>query len=161
MRLGQSRNATSNKLGGMTPSDVMQVAGGAPTPWNPGDNSEIRTEQVISKHQNFSKKEVDQLRVKAATRKRQSKHNAKAYTALKTIETADTRDQVAFRGYQTGVARAVAAKKGADVNKAKTLAGLTPVYAGMGYSLGAAQDEATVRVAELRELHTDVNKRWS
>lgn len=160
MKLGQTRNGTSGKVGGMTPNDVMQVAGGAPTPWNPGDNSEIRTEQVISKHQNFTTKEVDRLRVKAATRKRQSKTNAKAYAALKAIETADTRDQVAFRGYQTGVARAVAAKKGADVNKAKTLAGLTPVYAGMGYSLGAAQDEATVRVQELHALHTDVDKRW-
>ncbi|MBW4540778.1 MAG: hypothetical protein KME43_16750 [Myxacorys chilensis ATA2-1-KO14] len=144
----------------MTPNDVMQVVSGAPTPWNPGDNSEIRTQEVISKHQNFTKKEADQLRVKAATRTKQSKDNRAAYAALRKIETADVRDQVAFRGYQTTVARAVAGKKGADVAKAKVLANLTPTYAGMGYTLGAAQSEAAVRVQELQALHSEVNKRW-
>lgn len=161
MQLGKRNNASGGRNTGMTPDDVMNVAAGACTPWSTGDNSEIRTEQVISKHQNFTAKEVNELRVKAATRKRQSKTNAKAYAALKSIETSDTRDQVAFRGYQTVVARAVAGKKGADVNKAKALAGLTPVYAGMGYSLGAAQNEATVRTQELHALHSEVDKRWN
>lgn len=161
MRLGQSnRNSIGKDSNVMSPNDVMQVASGVPTPWNPGDSKEIRTEKVVTTHRNFSHKEADELRIKAASRQRQAKVNRKAYQALRKIETADVSDQAAFRGYQTTVARAAATKKRADVGKAKTLHSLTPAYAQMGYSLGAAHDEAKVRVAELQALHTEVDQRW-
>ena len=161
MRLGQNlRGGSAGVPSTMTPNDVMNVASGVPTPWNPGDNREIRTEKVVTQHRNFSQKEADELRVKAATRKRQAKVNRKAYQALRAIETADVSDQVAFRGYQTTVARAGATKKRADVAKAKTLHNLTPGYAQMGYSLSAAHDEAKVKVAELQALYTEVDRRW-
>ncbi|PSB14399.1 hypothetical protein C7B65_26490 [Phormidesmis priestleyi ULC007] len=70
------------------------------------------------------------------------------------------RDRRRRRPGRWGVAGATAAKKGADVAKAKTLYGLTGKYAGMGYSLGAAHDEAQVRVREYQALHTEVNNRW-
>lgn len=145
----------------MSANDVMNVAHGAPTPWNPGDNSEIRTEAVVSRHKNFTKKEADGLRVKAATRTRQAKVNRQAYGALKKIERADATDQTTYRGYQTTVAGAVAVKKSADVAKAKTLHGLAPKYANMGYSLEAGHQEAQVKVQEYQALYTEVNSRWS
>ena len=51
----------------------MHVASGAATPWNPGDNTEIRSKPVVTKHRNFSKKEADELRVNAAGKTRQAK----------------------------------------------------------------------------------------
>lgn len=139
----------------------MHVASGAATPWNPGDNTEIRSKPVVTKHRNFSKKEADELRVNAAGKTRQAKTNRQAYKSLRSIKRSDTSDHTAFRGYQTTVAGATAAKKGADVAKAKALYGLTGKYAGMGYSLGAAHDEAQVRVREYQALHTEVNNRWN
>lgn len=161
MRLGSTLN--SNAIGGnsiMNPNDIMNVASGAPTPWNPGDNREIRTEKVVTQHRNFTKKEASELRVKAATRTRQSRDNRQAYKSLKTIERADAADQASFRGYQTAVANTTATKKKVDVAKAKTLHNLTPTYANMGYSLGAAHSEAQVKVAEYQAMYTEVNSRW-
>ena len=161
MRLGNGIN--SSAIGGhsiMNPNDIMNVASGAPTPWNPGDNKEIRSEKVVTQHRNFSKKEASDLRVKAATRTRQAKDNRQAYKSLRTIERADAADQASFRGYQTAVAKTTATKKGVDVAKAKALHNLTPAYANMGYSLGAAHSEAQVKVAEYQALYTEVNSRW-
>ena len=149
-----------NMKGLMTPNDVMNVGSGAVTPWNPGDNSEIRTRQVEQKHRNFSKQEVQDLRVQAANRSAQSKLNRQAYKSLRKIEHADGADQVSFRGYQTTVAKVTAGKKGADVAKATVLHGLTPAYAKMGYTLGAAANEAQVRVQELQATYHQVNQRW-
>ncbi|MGI0493422.1 hypothetical protein ACN4EG_16695 [Alkalinema pantanalense CENA528] len=143
---------------GMTPNDVMNTKG--ITPWNPGDNSEIRTNQVEQRHRNFSKQEVDGLRVQAAQRTAQAKLNRKAYQSLSKIENADRSDHTAFRGYQTTVAKVTAGKKGADVAKATVLHGLTPAYAKMGYTLGAAANEAQVRVQELQATYHQVNQRW-
>lgn len=160
-KLGSNNTTDSSKVaGGMTSKDVVSVAAGAVTPWNTGDNSEIRTEKVVVKHRNFSKKEADELRVKAAKRKREAKDNRKAYQALRKIESADATDQTSFRGYQTTVARVTATKKSADVAKAKTLAGLTPVYANLGYSLDDANTEAAVKVREYQELYAAVDNRW-
>ena len=145
----------------MSADDVMNVAKGAPTPWNPGDNSEIRTEQVIARHKHFTKGEANQLREKAATRTRQAKTNRQAYGALKKIERADTSDQVTYRGYQTAVAGAAVSKKGADVAKANTLHGLAPRYAKMGYSLEAGHEEAATKVREYQNLYTEVSGRWN
>ncbi len=157
------KTISANNYGGtsMKPNDVMNVGSHAVTPWNPGDSSEIRTEQVVNRHKNFAKKEADDLRVKAKTRQRQAKTNRQAYKALTAIERADSSDQTAFRGYQTAVATVTAAKKGADVSKAKVLNGLTPKYANMGYSLGASSDEAQVKVREYQALYTEVNSRWN
>jgi hypothetical protein len=161
MRLGNTlNNAAVNGNGIMNPNDIMNVASGAPTPWNPGDSREIRTEKVVTQHRNFTQKETDTLRVKAATRKRQSATNRKAYQALRKIEQADAMDQASFRGYQTAVATTTAKKKAVDVAKAKTLHNLTPAYANMGYSLGTAHSEAQVKVAEYQALYTEVNSRW-
>lgn len=143
---------------GMTPNDVMNTKG--ITPWNPGDNSEIRTRQVEQQHRNFSKQEVDGLRVQAAKRTAEAKLNRKAYQSLSKIEHADRSDHTAFRGYQTTVAKVTAGKKGADVAKATVLHGLTPAYAKMGYTLGAAANEAQVRVQELQATYHQVNQRW-
>lgn len=160
MRLGNSvSNATrANRI--MTPNDVMNVASGAPTPWNPGDTSEIRTEKVVTKHRNFSGEEADKLRIKAADRKRQAKNNRQAYQSLRAIEQSDASDQASFRGYQTTVARTTATKKKTDVAKATTLHNLTPQYAKMGYSVGAAHHEAQVKVGEYQALYADVASRW-
>ncbi len=149
-----------NMKGLMTPNDVMNVGSGAVTPWNPGDNSEIRTRQVEQKHRNFSKQEVQDLRVQAANRSAQSKLNRQAYKSLRKIEHSDGADQVSFRGYQTTVAKVAAAKKGADVAKTQVLHGLTPAYAKMGYSLGASATEAQTRVRELQATYQEVNQRW-
>ena len=158
--LGNFLNSNDYSSQAMSPNDVMNVASGAVTPWNPGDNSEIRTEAVVGRHKNFTKSEADDLRVTAATRSRQAKVNRQAYGALRKIERSDASDQATFRGYQTAVASSTAAKKGADVAKAKTLNGLAPKYAQMGYSLGASHDEAQVRVREFQHLHTEVSNRW-
>ncbi|WP_225895286.1 hypothetical protein [Leptolyngbya sp. NIES-2104] len=138
----------------------MNVASGAPTPWNPGDASEIRTEKVVTNHKNFTQEEADKLRVSAATRQRQAKVNRQAYKSLRSIEQSDASDQASFRGYQTTVARTTATKKKVDVNKANTLYNLTPQYAKMGYSLSAAHHEAEVRVSEYQALYSEVSKRW-
>lgn len=160
MRLGSSGGNASKVNQIMTPNDVMNVASGAPTPWNPGDSSEIRTEKVVTKHKNFSREEADKLRLSAANRKRQAKNNRQAYQALRSIEQSDASDQASFRGYQTTVARTTATKKKTDVNKANTLYNLTPQYAKMGYSLGAAHHEAQMKVGEYQALYSDVDRRW-
>lgn len=160
MRLGSSSGKMSKVNSIMTPNDVMNVASGAPTPWNPGDSSEIRTEKVVSKHRNFTQEESDKLRVTAATRKRQAKNNREAYRALRSIEGADASDQASFRGYQTTVARTAASKKKADVGKAKALYNLTPQYAQMGYTLGAAHHDAQIKVSEYQALYSEVDRRW-
>lgn len=160
MRLGKSNGSQLGGNGIMTPNDVMTVASGVPTPWNPGDNKEIRTERVVTKHTNFSADQADSLTVKAAERKHQAKNNRTAYKALRSIESSDLSDQVAFRGYQNTVARVAAGKKGADVAQAKTLHGLTPKYAGMGYTLGAAAHDAQLKVQEYQALYGDVGKKW-
>lgn len=160
MRLGTSGGNVSKVNQIMTANDVMNVASGAPTPWNPGDTSEIRTEKVVTKHKNFTQEEADKLRISAATRKRQAKNNREAYRALRSIESSDASDQANFRGYQTTVARTTATKKKSDVGKAKTLYNLTPQYAQMGYTLGAAHHDAQIKVQEYQALHADVDRRW-
>ncbi|MBE9011027.1 hypothetical protein IQ250_12500 [Pseudanabaenaceae cyanobacterium LEGE 13415] len=160
MRLGSSIGNSSKVNRIMTPNDVMNVASGAPTPWNPGDTSEIRTEKVVTKHKNFSGEEADSLRLKAADRKRQAQNNRTAYKALRSIEQSDASDQANYRAYQTTVARTTATKKKSDVSKANTLYNLTPQYAKMGYSLGAAHHEAQMKVGEYQALYADVAKRW-
>ncbi len=160
MRLGTSSGNASKVNQIMSPNDVMNVASGAPTPWNPGDTAEIRTEKVVTKHRNFTQEEADKLRLSAATRKRQAKNNRQAYQALRSIESSDAADQASFRGYQTTVARTAATKKKADVNKAKTLYNLTPTYAQMGYTLGAAHHDAQMKVSEYQALYSDVDRRW-
>ncbi|NJO43818.1 MAG: hypothetical protein HC769_25520 [Cyanobacteria bacterium CRU_2_1] len=145
----------------INPNEVMRMDGQAITPWNPGDNSEIRTHQVVAKHKNFTKDEADKLRVQAATRTRQAKNNRQAYNALRKIENADAQDQQTYRQYQTTVAKTSASKKSADVGKAKTLYGLTGTYAKMGLSLGEAANEAQVKVAEYQALYSDVSRRWN
>lgn len=161
MRLGSSNGKMSKVNQIMTPNDVMNVASGAPTPWNPGDSSEVRTEKVVTKHRNFTQEEADKLRITAATRKRQAKNNRQAYQALRSIESSDAADQSSFRAYQTTVARTTATKKKADVSKAKTLYNLTPAYAQMGYSLGASHHDAQMKVSEYQALYSDVSNRWS
>lgn len=162
MRLGSS-SLNSNSLNGnsiMTPNDVMNVTNGVPTPWNPGDNKEIRSQPVRREHRNFSQQEAAELAVKAANEKRQAQVNRQAYKALKSIESSDVSNHTQFRTYQATIAKGAAARKTADTNKAKVLHGLTPAYARMGYSLGAAHDAAKVKVAEYQALYTEVGSRW-
>lgn len=159
-KLGKRNGSNYHGNGIMTPNDVMNVSSGAPTPWNPGDTSEIRTEKVVTKHTNFTQEQADSLTIKAAERKHQAKNNRQAYKALRSIEQSDLSDQASFRGYQNTVARVAAGKKGADVAQAKALHNLTPKYANMGYSLGAAAHDATLKVQEYQALYGDVAKRW-
>jgi hypothetical protein len=163
MRLGASSfngNSLSNNNGIMTPNDVMSVTSGVPTPWNAGDNKEIRSQPVVRQHRNFSQQEAADLTVKAANDKRQAQTNRQAYKALKSIEGSDVSNHTQFRAYQTTIAKGAAARKSADTNKAKALHGLTPAYARMGYSLGAAHDAAKVKVAEYQALYSEVGNRW-
>lgn len=145
----------------MTPNEVMQVGKGVPTPWNPGDRSEVRTEQVRHRHGNFSQHQADTLRVKAARRTYEAKVNAQAYQSLKKIENADRSDQANFRGYQTTVAKVAAGKKSADVASAKAMNGLTGKYAQMGYSLGASNHDTSTKVAEFQALYTGTARKWA
>lgn len=160
--LGKSRfNDAKTSAHVMNPNDVMQAGKGVMTPWNPGDRSEVRTESVVTRHRNFSAGEVERLRVKAAQRTHQAALNAKAYQSLRKIEGADRTDQVNYRSYQTTVAKAAAGKKQADVTSAKAMNGLAAQYAKMGYSLGASNNEASVKAAEFQALYTGNARKWA
>jgi hypothetical protein len=159
--LGKNLNRTAGVTHTMTPNDVMNVGKGIPTPWNPGDRSEVRTEQVRTRHKNFTQKEADDLRVKAAQRTHQAKVNAQGYQALKKIENADRSDHTNYRNYQTTVAKVAAGKKGADVASAKAMNGVATKYAQMGYSLGASNHETSNKVAEFQALYTGVSRKWA
>jgi hypothetical protein len=144
----------------MNPNDVVKSSSGVPTPWNPGDSAEIRTQPVVQRHRNFSREEVARLRVQAAQRGAQAKTNRQGYQALRKIEGADVSDQASFRSYQGTVAKGQVARTAADVGKAKTLLGVAPTYAKMGYSLGAAHSESQVRVAEVQATYAEVQNKW-
>jgi hypothetical protein len=150
----------TNRANVMNPNEVMKTGSGVPTPWNPGDDSEIRTKPVIQHHRNFKREEVAKLRVEASGRKAQAKLNRKGYAAMRGIEQADVSDQVAYRGYQGAVAKGQVTRKAADAGKAKTLLGTMPTYAKLGYSLGEAHTEAQTRVAEVQATYAEVQNKW-
>lgn len=159
--LGKNLHERAGTTHLMTPNDVMQAGKGVVTPWNPGDRSEIRTEQVRTRHRNFTPAQVDVLRVKAAQRTHQAKINAQGYQALRKIEKADRQDHTNYRNYQTAVAQVAAAKKGADVTSAKAMNGVAAKYAQMGYSLGASNHETSTKVAEFQAIYTGVSRKWA
>ena len=131
------------------------------TPWASGDSRQIQTVKPKRTHHNFTQQEVEDLRVKAADRKRQVKLNVQGYKAQAKIESLDAADQSARNTYQVRSAKATEAKAKSDGNKAKALYGMTTNYANLNYGLRASHQEAQVQVREAQALFADIKAKYA
>lgn len=131
------------------------------TPWAAGDNQQIQTVKPKKNHHNFTHSEVENLREKAADRKRQVRLNIQGYKHQAKIEALDAADQSARNTYQIRSAKATATKAKADSNKAKALYGLTTGYQSLGFGLQSAHSEAQIAVKEANTLYADIKAKYA
>ncbi|OUL36374.1 hypothetical protein BV372_08125 [Nostoc sp. T09] len=119
-------------------------------PLQPGNWESIRSQDVVSSPQYFTKEQAQQLRETAKAKTEGATASKKAYKSLEKIEKADTAVHKSHRGYQKTVANCEAEKLRSNARLARRLHGLRPEYTQMGKGVENAASKADARILELR-----------
>lgn len=143
---GEVSDAISSKSEKLTaPTDASVI-----TPLNPGTFASIRTSPVVGAPRYFDKEEAGKLKELAKEKTEGARHAKKAYKSLTQIEEADAKVHKSHRKYEGAVATNELTKKKADVGLAKTLHGLRPGYARLGFGLEKAETRAGERIEAIK-----------
>lgn len=143
---GEVSDAISSKSDKLTASTDASVI----TPLNPGNFSSIRTSPVVDAPRYFTEEEAAAVKKLAKEKTEGARHAKKAYKSLTQIEESDAKVHKAHRKYEGAVATNELTKKKADVGLVKTLHGLRPGYARLGFGLEKAENRATERIEAIK-----------
>jgi hypothetical protein len=119
-------------------------------PLNPGNWESIRSHEVVSTPQYFTKEQAEQYKATAKAKTEGATATKKVYKSLEKIEKADTVVHKSHRGYQKTVANCEAEKIRSNARLARRLHSLRPEYTQMGKGLENASAKADARILELR-----------
>jgi hypothetical protein len=119
-------------------------------PLQPGDWSSIRSHDVVSTPQYFTKEQAEQLKASAKAKSEGATATKKAYKSLEKIEKSDVVVHTSHRRYQKTVANCEAEKIRSNARLARRLHGLRPEYTQMGKGVENAASKADARITELR-----------
>jgi hypothetical protein len=98
----------------------------------------------------FTEEEAAAMKKLAKEKIENARHAKKAYKSLTQIEESDAKVHKAHRKYEGAVATNELTKKKADVGLAKTLHGLRPGYARLGFGLEKAENRAVERIEAIK-----------
>lgn len=119
-------------------------------PLNPGNWASIRSHEVVTSPQYFTKEQADQLKVTAKAKTEGATATKKAYKQLEKIEKADSVVHQYHRRYEKTVANCEAEKIRSNARLARRLHSLRPEYTEMGKGVENAAKKADTRITELR-----------